>query len=67
MGSTNIGAQLRQARIEKRMTQVALAKKIGKSSQLICDIEAGRKHPSVETLGAVVRVLGLEKAMDKFF
>lgn len=67
MGSSNIGNQLREARKKQNITQVALAKKIGKTPQLICDIEAGRKKPSIGTLGAIVKVLHLKSTLADFF
>lgn len=47
------------------MSQKRLAKEVSKSPQLICDIEAGRKNPSVNTLFCIAKVLNL--SLDKIF
>lgn len=61
----DIGVQIKNARTQMKMTQTELAKKIGKSPQLICDIEAGRKLPSINTLSMLAKVLKL--SLDNIF
>lgn len=54
-----LGTVLRKKRKEKGISQTKLAVKIGKSPQLICDIESGRKNPSVGTLIAIAKELDI--------
>lgn len=61
----NIGNIIRERRLSLKITQKELSKKVGKSQQLICDIEAGRKNPSINTLFKIAKVLNL--SLDKFF
>lgn len=62
---TNIGIIIKNKRAEFKMPQKELAKKINKSPQLICDIEAGRRNPSINTLFDIAKVLNI--SLDKFF
>ncbi|MCR4436198.1 MAG: helix-turn-helix transcriptional regulator [Clostridiales bacterium] len=61
----DIGVQIKNARVQMKMTQTELAKQIGKSPQFICDIEAGRKLPSISTLSMLAKILKL--SLDKIF
>jgi transcriptional regulator with XRE-family HTH domain len=54
-----LGQLIRKARKRKNLTQVKLAKKIHRSPQLLCDIEAGRRTPSLKTLSALAKALNL--------
>ncbi|MCG8514516.1 MAG: helix-turn-helix transcriptional regulator [Halanaerobiales bacterium] len=56
---------MREKRTEKELSQTALAAIIGKSPQLICDIEAGRRSPSINTLVDIAKVLNI--SLDKIF
>ncbi|SNR85506.1 DNA-binding transcriptional regulator, XRE-family HTH domain [Anaerovirgula multivorans] len=56
---------MREKREKRNMTQTKLAKSIGKSPQLICDIEAGRKSPGRDTLIAIFKVLNM--SLDDIF
>ncbi|SQB33432.1 helix-turn-helix transcriptional regulator [Clostridium cochlearium] len=56
---------IREARKERCMTQTKLAKSIGMSTSFICDIEAGRKKPSITTLALIVKELNL--SLDQIF
>lgn len=47
------------------MSQTKLAMLIKRSPQLICDIEAGRKNPSRDTLIGLAKVLDL--SLDEIF
>lgn len=58
-------AVMREKREKKGMTQVDLAKTIGKSPQLICDIENGRKNPGSNTLIAIAKELNI--SLDEIF
>ncbi len=44
-------------RKHRGVTQRALAKAAGKSKSYICEIEAGKKSPSVKTLKALAKAL----------
>lgn len=61
----NFEAIMRKKRIEKNITQTKLAEDIGKSPQLICDIEAGRKNPGRNTLVAIAKELDI--SLDDIF
>lgn len=54
-----LGRKVREARVKMQKTQTCLAKEIGRSPQLICDIEAGRKLPSTPTLSALATALNI--------
>lgn len=53
------------ARKSNNMTQTKLAENIGMSTSFICDIEAGRKKPSITTLALIVKELNL--SLDQIF
>ncbi|WP_039238542.1 helix-turn-helix transcriptional regulator [Clostridium novyi] len=53
------------ARKSNNMTQTKLAENIGMSKSFICDIEAGRKNPSINTLGLIAKALNI--SLDKIF
>ncbi|CAM2952545.1 helix-turn-helix transcriptional regulator [Hathewaya histolytica] len=65
----NIEEKLRKAiketRMESGITQTELASNIGMSTSFICDIEAGRKNPSIGTLALIVKELNM--SLDKIF
>jgi transcriptional regulator with XRE-family HTH domain len=54
-----IGALVRRARARRGLTQEELAGRVGLAVQSLCRIERGRALPSVSTLAALVRELGL--------
>lgn len=56
---------IKDARKSKHMTQTKLAQSIGMSTSFICDIESGRKNPSVTTLALIAKTLNL--SVDKIF
>jgi DNA-binding XRE family transcriptional regulator len=56
---------IKTKREEKSMSQTELAAHIGRSPQLLCDIEAGRKNPGVETLVLLARELDM--SLDNIF
>ena len=52
-------------RIKKKLTKSDLARKVNKSPSFICDIEACRKKPSLDTAVAISQALDI--SMDKIF
>lgn len=54
-----------EARKEKNLSKSDLARKINKSPSFICDIEANRKTPSLETAIDIAKTLGL--SLDKIY
>lgn len=48
---------IKEKREEKQISQTELALRIQRSPQLICDIEAGRKKPGIETLVRLAKEL----------
>lgn len=54
-----IGQRLREIRESRGLTQQALAKRSGITSQAITQIETGRRRPSFGTLVALAQGLGL--------
>ncbi|KEH93254.1 hypothetical protein Z963_02645 [Clostridium botulinum C/D str. It1] len=56
---------IKYARKSNNMTQTKLAENIGMSKSFICDIEAGRKNPSINTLGLIAKALNM--SLDKIF
>ena len=53
------GYEFRQARRERHLTQVALAKALGVSQSYIAQIEAGRNRPSPALASRIAKLLGL--------
>lgn len=56
---------MKKARKDKKITQTDLAKSIGRSPQLICDIEAGRKKPGRQAMIEIAKKL--EISLDDIF
>lgn len=50
---------IKEERERKGLTQTKLAENIGMSTSFICDIEAGRKNPSIATLALIAKYLNL--------
>lgn len=61
----SIRTEIKKRRDELGMTQTQLAKAVNRSPQLICDIEAGRKNPSVDTLYSIAKTLNM--SLDDIF
>jgi putative transcriptional regulator len=57
--------EIKRKREENGLSKTQLAKAINKSPQLICDIEAGRKNPSIETLVPIAKTLHM--SLDRIF
>jgi len=58
----NLGAALRNARKQKKITLVALAEKSGLSASFISKIERGMSMPSFNALQKICRVLNISSA-----
>jgi len=54
-----IGVKIKDARLEKGLTQQDLASIVVVSAESISYYESGKKKPSVEKLKVICRVLGL--------
>lgn len=57
--------KVRLARMEKSMTQAALAEQVGATRQTIGLIENGKYNPSLQLCIAIARTL--EKTLDQLF
>lgn len=55
---TNFARLLIQLRHEMEMTQTSLAASLGISNQYLCDLENGRRLPSVRVVNALCQYLG---------
>lgn len=53
------------ARKTKNMSQTELAEAIEKSTSMICDIEKGRKKPSMPVMVSIAKALGI--SLDDIF
>ncbi len=65
MGSTSKNKRMKIARIEKDMSQEALADAVGVSRQTIGLIESGDYNPSLKLCMLICRALG--KTLDELF
>lgn len=61
----NLGARLRQARLDARMTVRELARRLGVSPSFVSQLENGKSRPSVATLYSLAQFLGA--SMDQLF
>lgn len=62
---TEVGASIRRARKEARITQETLADLIGTSTRTVHAIETGRGNPSLMTVVAAANAVGLHlRAVD---
>lgn len=59
MKAENIGARLREARLQRGMSLRSVAQELGVSASLISQVETGKTQPSVSTLWALVTHLGV--------
>lgn len=53
-----LGKAIRKARKGRGLKQIDLANKLGVSSSHICEIESGRKSPSVFMLNDIEKIVG---------
>ena len=56
----DIGANIRRARVRRKLTQDDLAQTVHMTRQTISNYETGRSHPDVETLQRLADALGVE-------
>lgn len=59
MTADSVGARLREARTQKRLSLRSLAQALGVSASLISQVETGKTQPSVQTLYAMATHLDL--------
>ena len=59
MTADSVGARLREARTQKRLSLRSVAQALGVSASLISQVETGKTQPSVSTLFALANHLGL--------
>lgn len=59
-GSGGIGEKIKVARLQKGVSQAALAKCLGVSTSMICQYEIGKRKPKVETLSKIAGALGVD-------
>lgn len=60
-----IAAELKQARLQKNLTQAGLADKASINPNYYAKVERGELKPSIETLEKIIKALGL-KSSDIF-
>lgn len=56
----SIGSRLRQERKLAKLSQEALARRIGVSKNSVCRWEAGQAYPRAESIAAIADVLGVD-------
>ena len=54
-----MGKRLKQVRAAKRLSQAALAKRARLSREYVLRLEAGQQDPSLSTLTALAKALGV--------
>ena len=59
MSPDSVGARLREARTQRRLSLRSVAQSLGVSASLISQVETGKTQPSVSTLYAMANHLGL--------
>lgn len=59
MSTPALGDRLKNAREDKGMTQADVASRAKTTASMICQIESGKKTPSVGLLGRIAVVVGL--------
>ena len=57
-GPLTFGEALESYRLGEEISQAQMAKKIGISSQSLCDIEKGRRIPAPKRAAKIARVIG---------
>jgi len=55
-----VGLNVRSARLEREMSQGALAEKCGFSQQYLSELENGKRNPTIITLFEIAQALGVE-------
>jgi transcriptional regulator with XRE-family HTH domain len=56
-----MGKTIKKLRIAKKLSQAALAERVGLSREYINKIEAGRYDPPLSTINALAKALGVKK------
>ena len=54
-----IGENIKRIRLEKKLKQTDLAKKMGVSQAMIAQYEKGSRHPKIDTLDRIANALGV--------
>ena len=57
-----VGKRLKRLRVTKRMSQAALAKRAGLTREYVNKLEAGKQDPSLTTMSALAKALGVSAA-----
>ena len=63
--SARFGQRLRQLRLERRMTQLDMAKRFGIDRSFISDVERGRKSMTLPMLEVIA--IGMDMSLSKLF
>lgn len=58
--SGGIGEKIKAVRLQKGVSQTALAKTLGVSTAMICQYKVGKRKPKVETLSKIAGALGVD-------
>lgn len=58
----NIGSIIRAARVNKGLTQYALAEKVDMDEKQLSRLESGKHYPTLKTLFAIIDVLDMRLA-----
>ena len=58
--SGGIGEKIKAVRLQKGVSQTALAKTLDVSTAMICQYEVGKRKPKVETLSKIAGALGVD-------
>lgn len=58
--NVSIGGKIKAMRLQKGVSQAALAKCLGVSTAMICQYEVGKRKPKVETLSKIAGALGVD-------
>jgi transcriptional regulator with XRE-family HTH domain len=54
-----MGRQLKRLRLSKDMSQAALARRAGLTREYVNKLEAGKQDPSLTTISALAKALGV--------
>ncbi len=58
MKQVSVGDNIRRIREKAGLTQVYVAKQVGVTSVMLCQIERGTKNPSLQVGAEIAKVLG---------
>ena len=65
MKNEKIKTAIKEKRLSNGWTKAEVSRRTGISQQQLCDIEAGRKNPSLTSMVSLAKCLGL--SLDKLF